>query len=52
MGFWEIFLIVVCVCIVSGTVVAYVLRKKKGKHCSCDCCCSECSHCKNAKVRK
>lgn len=31
MGFWEIFLIVVCVCIVSGTVVAYVLRKKKGK---------------------
>ena len=29
MGFWEIFLIVVCVCIVSGTVVAYVLRKKR-----------------------
>lgn len=44
---WEIILIVACVAIVVGVIVATVVRKLKGKSgCDCDCAsCKLCSHC-------
>lgn len=44
---WEIILIVACVAIVVGVVVATIVRKVKGKSsCGCDCeSCGLCCHC-------
>lgn len=47
MNAWEIVLIVACVAIVVGVVIAAVVRKVKGKSsCGCDCAnCGMCPHC-------
>ena len=42
---WEVILIVGCVGVVVGVVVARILAWKKGKH-TCDCDCSDCAACK------
>ena len=47
MKIWEILLIVACVAVVVGVVIATVIRKIKGKSsCGCDCgSCNACPHC-------
>lgn len=42
MGPFEIILIIIASCVVIGTVVGAIIRKKKGKVSDC---CSSCSNC-------
>lgn len=50
----EIIVIIACVLIVGGVIVASVLNKIKGKSsCGCDCSsCKGCSSCKSVKNNK
>lgn len=50
MGFVEIIVIVCAGALVSGVIVAAIIRKKKGIS-SCDCGC-DCAHCKGCGIKK